>query len=428
MSNPPAPSSTSRLAFASVIGTTLEYYDFAVYNTLAALVFNRIFFPSFDPLTGTLLAFSTYAIGYLSRPAGGFIFGHLGDRRGRRFVLVMTLLVMGVATTLMGLLPTYASVGIASPILLITLRFVQGAALGGEWAGAVLLSVEHGSATQRGRNGSWAQMGPSIGTLLATILIALLSYFMSDATFMAWGWRLPFLLSFALVACGIWIRTGVTETPVFRQLEAEQATLRAPLGEVLAKHWRALLLGGGVRIGSDVLYSITTAFTLSYVTTVLGLSRAMTLTALSIGGVCNAIGMPVFGALSDRFGRRATYGAGLAIALVWSLTLFPLLDTKSIAMIVLAYVSGLTIHAVMYGPQAAFIVEQFPPRARYAGASLAYTLAGIVGGGLAPLISTALYKKYATTTAVIAYLAVALSISALALAAAKEASGQELGE
>jgi MFS family permease len=428
MSSPPVPASTSRLAFASVIGTTLEYYDFAVYNTLAALVFNRIFFPSFDPLTGTLLAFSTYAIGYLSRPAGGFIFGHLGDRRGRRFVLVVTLLVMGVATTLMGLLPTYETAGIASPILLITLRFVQGAALGGEWAGAVLLSVEHGAATQRGRNGSWAQMGPSIGTLLATILIALLSYFMSDATFMAWGWRLPFLLSFALVACGIWIRTGVTETPVFRQLEAEQATLRAPLGEVLSKHRRALVLGGGVRIGSDVLYSITTAFTLSYVTTVLGLSRAMTLTALSIGGVFNAIGMPVFGALSDRFGRRATYAAGLAIALVWSLALFPMLDTKSMTVIVLAYVSGLTIHAMMYGPQAAFIVEQFPPRARYAGASLAYTLAGIVGGGLAPLISAALYKKYATTTAVIAYLAVALSISALALAAAKDRSGQEPGE
>jgi len=421
------PTSTSRLALASVVGTTLEYYDFAVYNTLAALVFNRIFFPSFDPLTGTLLAFSTYAIGYLSRPVGGFVFGHLGDRRGRRFVLVVTLLVMGIATTLMGALPTYANAGVASPLLLITLRFVQGAALGGEWAGAVLLSVEHGKAGQRGRNGSWAQMGPSIGTLIATITIALLSSFMSDAAFMSWGWRLPFFLSLALVACGVWIRTAVTETPVFRQLEAEQATLRAPLREVLRNHRRALLLGGGVRIGSDVLYSIVTAFTLSYVTTMLGISRAAALTALSIGGLFNAIGMPVFGALSDRLGRRTVYAAGIGIAFVWSLALFPMLDTRSIAVIGLAYVSGLTIHAIMYGPQAAFIVEQFPPRARYAGASLAYTLAGVVGGGLAPLISAALYKKYATTGAVIAYLAVALSISALALALAKERTGQELG-
>jgi MFS family permease len=417
---------TSRLAFASVVGTTLEYYDFAVYNTLAALVFNRIFFPSFDPLTGTLLAFSTYALGYISRPVGGFIFGHLGDRRGRRFVLVATLLLMGIATTLMGILPTYASAGIASPLLLIALRFIQGAALGGEWAGAVLLSVEHGSAGQRGRNGSWAQMGPSIGTLIATLTIAGLSYFLSDDDFVKWGWRLPFFFSLALVACGVWIRTGVSETPVFRRLEAEQATLRAPLTEVLRHHRRALVLAGGVRIGSDVLYSITTAFTLTYVTTVLGLPRAMVLTALSIGGVFNAIGMPVFGALSDRFGRRALYGIGLVIALLWSLTLFPMLDTRSTAIIVLAYVSGLTIHAVMYGPQAAFIVEQFPTRARYAGASLAYTLAGIVGGGLAPLISTALYGKFATTSAVIVYLAVALGISALALALAKERAGQEL--
>ena len=417
---------TSRLAFASVIGTTLEYYDFAVYNTLAALVFNRIFFPGYDPQTGTLLAFSTYAIGYLSRPVGGFIFGHLGDRRGRRFVLVATLLLMGIATTLMGLLPTYASAGIASPALLILLRFVQGAALGGEWAGAVLLSVEHGTARQRGRNGSWAQMGPSIGTLIATITIALLSYFLNDAAFVEWGWRVPFLFSLALVGCGIWIRTGVTETPVFLRLEAEAATLRAPLGEVLKNHRRALLLGGGVRIGSDVLYSIIAAFTLSYVTTVLGLSRALALTALSIGGVFNALGMPLFGALSDRLGRRVVYGAGVAIALAWSLALFPMLDTRSTAVIMLAYASGLAIHSIMYGPQAAFIVEQFPTRARYAGASLAYTLAGIVGGGLAPLISSALYKKYATTTAILVYLATALGISALALAFSRERAGDEL--
>lgn len=415
-----------RLATASIVGTTLEYYDFAVYNMMAATVFNRLFFPSFDPLTGTLLAFSTFAVGYLSRPVGGLIFGHLGDRYGRRFVLVATLLLMGITTALMGLLPTYATAGVFSPIMLVVLRFVQGAALGGEWAGAVLLSVEHGDPQRRGRNASWAQMGPSLGTLLATGSIALMTLLLSSDDFDAWGWRLPFFASVALVAFGLWIRVGIEETPLFKQIEQQQSKAQAPISEVFRGHWRSLLIGGGVRIGPDVLYSLSVAFSLSYLTTILGVSRTLALTALSIGGAVNAFAIPLFGGLSDRLGRRVVYGAGSALGLFWMFAFFPLLETKEPALIVLAIVVALTVHAMMYGPQAAFIAEQFPTRVRYAGASLAYTLAGIVGGGIAPLVSTALLRHYGTSIAVSSYAAIALSITCAILLIARERARQQL--
>jgi metabolite-proton symporter len=419
----PAP---GRLATASIVGTTLEYYDFAVYNMLAALVFNKLFFPSFDPLSGTLLAFSTFAVGYLSRPVGGLIFGHLGDRYGRRFVLVATLLLMGVTTALMGVLPTYTTAGVASPILLVLLRFVQGAALGGEWAGAVLLSVEHGDPQRRGRNASWAQMGPSLGTLLATGSIALITLLLSPEEFLAWGWRVPFFASVVLVAFGLWIRVGVDETPLFKQIEQQRSKAQAPISEVMRGHWRSLLVGGGVRIGPDVLYSLSVAFSLSYLTTVLGVSRTLALTALSIGGAVNAVTIPLFGGLSDRWGRRVVYGAGAALGLIWMFAFFPLLETKQPAFIVLAIVVALTVHAMMYGPQAAFIAEQFPTRVRYAGASLAYTLAGIVGGGIAPMVSTALLQRYGTTIAVSSYAALALLITCVILLIVRERARDQL--
>ncbi len=415
-----------RLATASIVGTTLEYYDFAVYNTLAALVFNRLFFPSFDPVSGTILAFSTFAVGYFSRPVGGLIFGRLGDRFGRRFVLVATLLIMGVTTALIGLLPTYEVAGALSPVLLVALRFVQGAALGGEWAGAVLLSVEHGDPARRGRNASWAQMGPSLGTLLATGTIALLTWLLSSDAFLEWGWRIPFFASVVLVAFGLWIRIGVDETPLFRQLEREQKKARAPVAEVFRDHWRGLVLGGGVRLGPDVLYSLTAVFSLSYVTPVLGQSRTLALIALSVGGACNAVLIPIFGALSDRFGRRVVYGAGAGLGLFWAFAFFPLLDTQSALLIVIALVGALIIHAMMYGPQAAFIAEQFPTRVRYTGASLAYTLAGIVGGGIAPVMFATLFKLYESTSAVAAYTAVALLITGAILLIARERARGEL--
>lgn len=414
------------MATASIVGTTLEYYDFAVYNMLAALVFNKLFFPSFDPLSGTLLAFSTFAVGYLSRPVGGVIFGHLGDRYGRRFVLVATLLLMGVTTGLMGLLPTYTTAGIASPIMLVLLRFVQGAALGGEWAGAVLLSVEHGDPQRRGRNASWAQMGPSLGTLLATGSIALITWLLSPEDFLAWGWRVPFFASVVLVAFGLWIRVGVDETPLFKQIEQQRSKAQAPIKEVVRGHWRSLLVGGGVRIGPDVLYSLSVAFSLSYLTTVLGLSRTLALTALSLGGVVNAFTIPLFGGLSDRLGRRVVYGTGAVLGLFWMFAFFPLLETRQPTLIVLAIVVALTLHAMMYGPQAAFIAEQFPTRVRYAGASLAYTLAGIVGGGIAPMVSTALLQSFGSPLAVSSYAALALLITCVVLLIVRERARDQL--
>ncbi|NHR05351.1 MHS family MFS transporter [Chromobacterium haemolyticum] len=417
-----------RLAMASMLGTTLEWYDFTVYNLMAALVFNVLFFPSFDPLTGTILAFSTYAVGYLSRPLGGAVFGHLGDKLGRRFVLIATLLLMGVVTGLMGLLPTYRDWGIWSPLLLVSLRFLQGAAIGGEWAGAVLLSMEHGAPTQRGRNASFTQVGPSCGTLLGTGAIAALSWWLSPDAFLEWGWRVPFLSSVLLVVFGLWLRRGVEETPVFQALESRQLKAATPVRDVFTGHWRRLLLAGGVRIGSDVLYALVVVFTLTYVTTVLQLPRSLALTVTMIGAAVNALAVPLFGILSDRWGRRPVYAAGALLGVLWAFKYFQLMDSQQPLQIGVAVVGGLLVHAMMYGPQAAFVTEQFPSRVRYAGSSLAYTLAGIVGGGFAPLIITSLYRAFDSTLAVSAYVLAALCLTLLALLLARETAKQPLEE
>jgi MFS family permease len=401
-----------RLASASIAGTALEYYDFAVYNTLAALVFNKLFFPTFDPVSGTLLAFATFWVGYLSRPFGGILFGHLGDRHGRRFVLVITLALMGITTMLIGLLPTYAQIGVLAPVLLVTLRFAQGVALGGEWAGAVLISVEHGTDKQRGRNASFAQMGPSIGTLVATGAISLTSWLVPQDQWLHYGWRLPLLASVALVAFGLWLRVGISETPQFTQL---QERVRAPLGEVVRHHWRQLIIAGGVRMGPDVMYSLLAVFLLSYLTTTLGIPRTQAVTALTIGAAFNAGFILMAGMLSDRFGRRTVYGAGAAVAIVWVWVMFPLLEAKTELAILVAIVGGLSIHAFMYGPQAAFIAERFPTHVRYAGSSLAYTLGGVFAGGIAPLAFQALYRAYGTTVVVAIYATAALLITLLIL-------------
>lgn len=412
--------SIGRLATASSVGTTLEWYDFTVYNTLAALIFNQLFFPTFDPLSGTILAFSTYAVGYVSRPLGGVVFGHLGDKLGRRFVLVTTLILMGATTALMGVLPTYASAGILSPILLVALRFVQGVALGGEWAGAVLISVEHGDQKKRGRNGSWTQLGPPCGTLLATGVIALITYLYSADEFLAWGWRIPFLSSIALVLFGLWIRRGVGETPMFKELEESGTKAKTPIGDVLRLHWRRLLIAGGVRVGTDVTYTLVFVFTLTYVTTILNLSRTLALTAIMIATPVSALAMPMFGALSDRVGRRPVYAAGVIAAMLWAFGFFVLLDSKDPILIVVAVVIGVLPHAAMFGTQAAFVIEQFPTRVRYAGSSLAYTLAGIIGAGFAPLIMATLLRAYGNTFAVSLYVIAALCMTGIALWAARE--------
>jgi metabolite-proton symporter len=416
----------ARLAAASMVGTTLEWYDFTIYNTMAALIFNQLFFPAVDPLAGILLAFSTYAVGYISRPLGGVVFGYLGDKLGRRAVLVITLVLMGVTTAAVGLLPTYAAAGVLSPLLLVALRFVQGVALGGEWAGAVLLSMEHGRPGRRGLNASWTQVGPSGGTLLATAAIATLTASLSDPDFLAWGWRLPFLLSLVLVVFGLWVRAGVEETPMFKELELSNRKAEAPVREVLRHHWRRLLIAAGSRVGSDVHYALIVVFTLTYLTAVLHLSRDFALRAVLIAAVFNAICVPLFGLLSDVLGRRIVYGFGAVLAVLFAFVYFPLLDSGSATVIVLAAIAGLLLHAMMFGPQASFVAEQFGTPVRYTGASLAYTFAGIVGGGFAPLLMAYLYQRFGNTLAVSWYVAAALAVTLVAIFAAKETAKKPL--
>lgn len=417
-----------KLAAASSIGTTLEWYDFTVYNLMAALVFNAVFFPSFDPLSGTILAFSTYAVGYLSRPFGGIVFGHLGDKLGRRFVLVATLILMGVSTGLMGLLPTYQAWGIWSPILLVLLRFLQGVSIGGEWAGAVLLSMEHGRQSQRGRNASFAQMGPACGTLLGAGFITLFTYALPADAFQTWGWRIPFISSVVLVAFGLWLRRGVEETPAFVELERHHNKAEMPLKEVVVGHWRRLLIAGGVRIGSDIVYGLLIVFTITYVTSILKLPRSVALTATMLGSVVHAFAVPLFGALCDKLGRRVVYGAGAALSIVWAFAYFALMQTQQPALICIALIVGMLFQAMMYGPQASFVTEQFPTRVRYAGASLAATLGGIIGGGFAPLVFASLYKAYEATTPLALYTSAGLIVTLIALLAAKETAHKPLEE
>ncbi len=419
---------TGRLATASLVGTTLEWYDFTIYNTLAALIFNRLFFPSFDPLTGTLLAFSTYAVGYMSRPFGGIIFGHLGDKLGRRAVLVITLVCMGLTSAAIGLLPTYESIGVSSAVLLVTLRFVQGVALGGEWAGAVLIAVEHGDQRKRGQNASWTQCGPGLGILLGTGCLALATYLVSADDFVAWGWRVPFGISIVLVGFGVWIRRGVEETPMFRELEETGTKAKAPIREIVRFHWTRMLRAGCVRIGTDVVYTLALVFTLTYLTTVLNLSRTLALTSIMIGTVFNAVTMPMFGALSDRVGRRPVYAAGALLSIPWAFAYFWLVDTTQPVLIIVAVVAGAILHAAMYGPQAAFIVEQFPTRVRYAGASLSYTLAGIVGAGIAPLILVSLLRAYGKTTSLSIYTTLSVCITCVVLLISRETGKSPLQE
>jgi metabolite-proton symporter len=414
--------SPRKVIVASLIGTSLEWYDFFLYSTAAAVVFNRLFFPSASPVTGTLLAFTTAAVGFVARPLGGIVFGHLGDRRGRKQVLVLTLLLMGTATVLIGALPTYASVGVAAPVLLAVLRFLQGLGLGGEWGGAVLMTAEHGSAGRRGLNTSWPQVGVPAGNLLAAGALGLLGAVLSNDAFLSWGWRLPFFLSGVLVLAGLWIRLSIAESPLFAEVERTGAKVRMPLVEVVRRHPRQLLVAMAARIGTDVAFYTFTVYSLVYVTGTVGRERSVALTAVLVGSAFQLVLIPTFGALSDRFGRRPVYALGAVSAAAWSFAFFPLLDNGSTPVIVLAVVIALLTHAAMYGPQAAFIAELFATELRYSGASMGYQLAGVLGGGIAPIVAIALVRATGTSYSVSVYVLAMVLLTLVGLAVAPETS------
>ena len=416
-----------RVVMASLIGTTIEWYDFFLYGSAAALVFNKLFFPEFDPLTGTLLAFATYALGFVARPVGGVVFGHFGDRIGRKRLLMLSLILMGVATVLIGLLPTYAQIGVWAPLALIALRLVQGFAVGGEWGGAVLMAAEHGDAARRGYWASWPQAGVPAGNLLAAAVLAIMAAFQTEAEFLDWGWRVPFVLSALLVVVGWYIRNRVSESPMFEaELDAAEAPARVPAVEVLRERPKALVLGAGLRVGENISYYILTVFSLTYLVDVSHESRSLALNALLIGAAVQFFAIPLFALLSDRIGRRPVYALGAFGLAAWCFVMFGLLGSGDNASIILAIVVGLVLHGAMYGPQAAFITELFPTRIRYSGVSLAYQLTSIVAGSLAPIIALWLYKEYGSATPVAIYVGVACLISGVSALLARETRGLEL--
>ena len=401
---------------ASLTGTALEWYDFAVYSAAAALIFPQIFFPDSDPLTGTLLAFSTYAVGYVARPIGGFVFGRLGDVIGRKQLLVITLLLIGVTTFAIGLLPGYDRIGIAAPAILVVLRFAQGVAVGGEWGGAVLLSSEYGNPRQRGFWSSAAQIGPPAGNLMANGVLALLTVSMTEAQFESWGWRLAFLMSALLVGFGLWIRLKLEDTPVFKALQESGERAEAPISDVFKTQTRPLIAAILSRIAPDVIYALFTVFAITYGTRKLGFDRGEVLAAILIGSAFQLGLIPLAGAISDRINRRLVYAIAAVGGVAWSALFFVVIGGSSFPLLILGVVVGLGFHSFMYGPQAAFVTEQFTVPLRSTGSSLAYTIAGVFGGAMAPLIFTYLLSKTDSWVPIAIYVLIVGALTLLGLA------------
>lgn len=415
---PPASRSPRSILAACAIGTSLEWYDFFLYGTAATLVFGPLFFPQAEPATATLLAFATYGVGFVARPIGAILFGHLGDRVGRRNVLAVTLLLMGMSTFLIGILPTHASIGIAAPIILVGLRFLQGLSLGGEWGGAVLLSIEHYEHRRWGLAGSWVQIGVPAGNLLAAGILAAANLLLSAEAFATWGWRPAFLVSAALSLVGLWIRGNVAESPLFA---SGRAVPKNPIAEVFRTHKRALLASFLTRFGTDVAFYVFTLYLLTYLADAVGVDAGIGLGAVLAGSVVQLVLIPWFGRLSDRFNRVLILQIGTVAAMLWVWAFFPLLDTGSTLMIGAAVIVALIAHAAMYGPQAAFIAERFDTRVRYSGTSLGYQLAGVPGGALAPVIAIALYN-WSGSTAIAVYTTAALAVALIGLAIGRRAA------
>ena len=400
-----------RAVLASTVGTAIEWYDFFLYSTVTGLVFARLFFPRSDPLVGTLEAFAVYAVGFVARPVGAAIFGHYGDRIGRKSTLIASLLLMGIATFLVALVPTYQRIGIWGAVILTVLRFVQGVGVGGEWGGSVLLAMEWARTTRhRGFIASWPQFGVPAGLFLANLAVLAFSAISGDR-FLVWGWRIPFLLSIVLVAVGFYIRLGIHETPVFTRLVAENKVEPTPIVEVMRRHPKEIALTALCRMGEQAPFYLFTAFVFAYGTTTLNIGRDFLLVAVLAASVVSFVSIPLFGHLSDRIGRKRVYMLGAALTGLFGFVYFAMLDTRAPALVFLAVVVSLIPHDMMYGPQAALIAECFTGRLRYSGASLGYQLASVIAGGPSPIIATWLLSRYASGYAIAWFIFVCALIS-----------------
>ncbi|HEY2756310.1 MAG TPA: MFS transporter [Pseudolabrys sp.] len=415
-----------KAVIASTIGTTIEWYDFFIYGTAAGLIFGKLFFPNSDPLTATLAAFGTYFVGFIGRPIGAAIFGHYGDRIGRKATLIATLLLMGIATFLIAFVPTYASIGIWGAVILTVLRTIQGIGVGGEWGGSVLLAMEwsrhHG---QRGLVASWPQFGVPCGLFLANLAILAFSRWSGDE-FLTWGWRIPFAISIVLVGVGLWIRLGILETPVFQELLDKRKIERTPIIEVIKKQPREIILSALLRTAEQAPFYIFTAFIFAYAVGTLHMSRDFILMAVLVAAAVSFVTIPLSGHISDRIGRRKMYLIGTFAVGVFGFIYFGMVDTAIPSLVFIAIVLSLIPHDMMYGPQAALIAEAFTPRLRYSGASLGYQLASITAGGPAPIIATALLAAYQSSFAIAVYIAGCAVISLAATALMPDYTGQDI--
>ncbi|QKZ24701.1 MHS family MFS transporter [Streptomyces chartreusis] len=415
----------------SSAGSAIEWFDFFIYGTAAALVFNKLFFPASDPLVGTLLAFMTFAIGFVARPLGGIIFGHFGDRVGRKPALVAALFLMGGSTALIGLLPTYDAIGVAAPLLLVVLRLLQGIAVGGQWGGAVLIATENAPRGRRGLYGSFAQLGVPAGLMLSSLVFLVTTSTLDEKQFEAWGWRVPFLCSIALIVVAIFAQFNLEETEDSRQAKQERETSgasgasRSPVVEVLRKHARNVLLAAGAVVIVGAGFYLFVTYMLAYGTTVLDMPKSTLLNAVLVGAALQIPALMAFGALSDRIGRRKVYLAGALGMGLWAYPAFVLMNTERWPLVTLALVVGQLLFAAMYGPQAAFFSELFTAEVRYSGASLGYQLGVMLGGALTPIGATWLYAKYGSFVPVAGFLAVAAAVSCACVLVLSETYQQE---
>ncbi|HYA19912.1 MAG TPA: MFS transporter [Burkholderiales bacterium] len=417
-----------RAVIASTIGTTIEWYDFFLYSIVTGLVFAKLYFPRSEPLVGTLEAFLIYAVGFVARPVGAAIFGHYGDRIGRKSTLIATLLLMGVATFLVAFVPSYEQIGIWGAILLTLLRFIQGVGVGGEWGGSVLLAMEWAKTNaHRGFVASWPQFGVPAGLFLANLAVLAFSA-MSGDQFLEWGWRAPFVLSIILVAIGVYIRLRIMETPTFRRLVAEKRIERAPMLEVIKRQPREIILSAFARMGEQAPFYIFTAFVFTYGTVNLKISRDLLITGVLTASVLSFFTIPLAGYLSDRIGRRLMYLLGAVVTGVFGFIYFALLDTLVPGWIFLAIFLSLIPHDMMYGPQAALIAESFTGRLRYSGASLGYQLASVIAGGPAPLIATALFAQYKSGYAIAGFILFCAIVSLIAASMLKDYTNKDIAE